>query len=215
MRVRSGRNNQVGSRDETSVGSGSVTRSFDPEDFDANQTLGFQSRVGQTLLQARDNGHVSITVTTYAGRRYSLENHPENRQWWVAITYSANKVGDKSTMSHKRVDQITVSGEWAKHLRPYGKRAFWKAERRAYDKYSVGDAGELASEYDSAGMPTKVQELIARLEADGWYQVRQKGSHRQYHHWSKSGTVTVAGKPSVEVPPGTLNSILKQAGLKK
>ena len=85
-------------------------------------------------------------------------------------------------MSHKRVDQITVWGEWAKHLRPYGKRAFWKAERRAYDEYSVGDAGEPASEYDSAGMPTKVQELIARLEADGWYQARQKGSHRQYHH---------------------------------
>lgn len=45
--------------------------------------------------------------------------------------------------------------------------------------------------------------------------VRQKGSHRQYHHTLKSGTVTVAGKDSVEIPPGTLNSILKQAGLKK
>jgi predicted RNA binding protein YcfA (HicA-like mRNA interferase family) len=64
-------------------------------------------------------------------------------------------------------------------------------------------------------MPTKVQELIAPLEADGWFQVRQKGSHRQYHHASKPGKVTVAGKPSVEVPPGTLNNILKQAGLKK
>lgn len=64
-------------------------------------------------------------------------------------------------------------------------------------------------------MPTKVHELIARLEADGWLLVRQKGSHRQYHHPTKPGTVTVAGKPSIEVPPGTLNSILKQAGLKK
>ena len=71
------------------------------------------------------------------------------------------------------------------------------------------------AEYDQAIVPTKVQELIARLEADGWFQVRQKGSHRQYHHARKGGTVTVAGKPSVEVPPGTLNSILKQAGLKK
>jgi predicted RNA binding protein YcfA (HicA-like mRNA interferase family) len=53
------------------------------------------------------------------------------------------------------------------------------------------------------------------LHADGWYQVRQKGSHRQLHHPTKQGTVTVAGKPSVEVPPGTLNSVLKQAGLKK
>lgn len=64
-------------------------------------------------------------------------------------------------------------------------------------------------------MPTKVTELISRLEADGWFLVRQKGSHRQYHHASKAGTVTVAGKHSVEVPPGTLNSILKQSGLKK
>lgn len=53
------------------------------------------------------------------------------------------------------------------------------------------------------------------LEADGWFQVRMKGSHRQYHHPSKPGTVTVAGKPSIDIPPGTLNSALKQAGLKK
>jgi predicted RNA binding protein YcfA (HicA-like mRNA interferase family) len=61
----------------------------------------------------------------------------------------------------------------------------------------------------------KVKDLIALLEADGWRQVRMKGSHRQFHHPVKSGTVTVAGKPSVDVPPGTLNSVLKQAGLKK
>lgn len=64
-------------------------------------------------------------------------------------------------------------------------------------------------------MPVKVHELLARLEADGWFHVRQKGSHRQFHHSTKPGTVTVAGKSSVEIPPGTLNSILKQAGLKK
>lgn len=64
-------------------------------------------------------------------------------------------------------------------------------------------------------MPIKVHDLISRLEADGWFLVRQKGSHRQYHHSAKAGTVTVAGKPSVDIPPGTLNSILKQAGLKK
>jgi predicted RNA binding protein YcfA (HicA-like mRNA interferase family) len=64
-------------------------------------------------------------------------------------------------------------------------------------------------------MPVKLHELLARLEADGWRQVRQKGSHRQFHHPTKRGTVTVAGKPGVEVPRGTLNSILKQAGLKQ
>lgn len=118
-------------------------------------------------------------------------------------------------MSHKRVHQVTVSGEWAKHLRPGGKRAFWKAERKAHDEGASHEAGSARAEYDAPDMPTKVQELIGRLEADGWYQVRQSGSHRQYHHGSKVGTVTVAGKPSVEVPPGTLSSILKQAGLKK
>jgi predicted RNA binding protein YcfA (HicA-like mRNA interferase family) len=61
----------------------------------------------------------------------------------------------------------------------------------------------------------KVKDLIALIEADGWFQVRVKGSHRQFHHSEKPGTVTVAGKPSVDVPPGTLNSALKQSGLKK
>jgi predicted RNA binding protein YcfA (HicA-like mRNA interferase family) len=36
-------------------------------------------------------------------------------------------------------------------------------------------------------MPVRVQELLARLQADGWFQVRQKGSHRQFHHPSKPG----------------------------
>jgi predicted RNA binding protein YcfA (HicA-like mRNA interferase family) len=61
----------------------------------------------------------------------------------------------------------------------------------------------------------KVQELLKLLESDGWHLVRTKGSHRQFHHSTKKGTVTVAGKPSIEVPPGTLNNVLKQAGLKK
>ena len=64
-------------------------------------------------------------------------------------------------------------------------------------------------------MPMKVKDLIAFIEGDGWVQVRQRGSHRQYHHPTKSGTVTVSGKASVEVPLGTQSSVLKQAGLKK
>lgn len=60
----------------------------------------------------------------------------------------------------------------------------------------------------------KVKDLIKMLEMDGWYQVRMKGSHRQYRHPVKRGTVTIAGKPSVDIPPGTLASILKQAGLR-
>ena len=60
----------------------------------------------------------------------------------------------------------------------------------------------------------KVKELLKKLEDDGWYLVRTRGSHRQFKHGTKSGTITVAGKPSVEVPKGTLNAILKQSGLK-
>ena len=60
----------------------------------------------------------------------------------------------------------------------------------------------------------KVRELIKLLEQDGWRQHRMRGSHRQFRHPSKRGIVTVAGHPSADVPPGTLGSVLKQAGLK-
>lgn len=60
----------------------------------------------------------------------------------------------------------------------------------------------------------KFRDVIGMIEQDGWRLVRTTGSHRQYKHPSKPGIVTVAGKPNLDVPPGTLNSILKQAGLK-
>lgn len=61
----------------------------------------------------------------------------------------------------------------------------------------------------------KVREVIAVLEDDGWSLVRTRGSHCQFRHSMKPGTVTVAGKLSVDIPAGTLASIYKQAGLKK
>ena len=60
----------------------------------------------------------------------------------------------------------------------------------------------------------KIREIIRILEQDGWYIVRTKGSHRQFKHTSKKGLVTVAGKQSDDLAPGTLNNILKQADLK-
>lgn len=60
----------------------------------------------------------------------------------------------------------------------------------------------------------KVRDAIKMVEADGWQLVRTRGSHRQYRHPSKPGTVTISGKPSSDLKPGTLNSILHQAGLK-
>jgi predicted RNA binding protein YcfA (HicA-like mRNA interferase family)/predicted RNase H-like HicB family nuclease len=61
----------------------------------------------------------------------------------------------------------------------------------------------------------KVREVIRLLQQDGWYHVRTRGSHRQFQHPEKSRTVTVAGKLGLDIPPGTLNSILKSSGLKK
>lgn len=60
----------------------------------------------------------------------------------------------------------------------------------------------------------KVRDVIKLIEEDGWYQVAQKGSHRQFKHPVKLGRVTVAGHPSEDMARGTFNNILKQAGLK-
>ena len=60
----------------------------------------------------------------------------------------------------------------------------------------------------------KVREVIRLIEDDGWRHVRTRGSHRQFNHPVKRGVVTVPGKPNDDLAPGTLNNILKQAGLK-
>jgi len=60
----------------------------------------------------------------------------------------------------------------------------------------------------------KVREAINMIEANGWYLSRTRGSHRHYKHPAKPGIVTIAGHPNIDIPKGTLNSILKQAGLK-
>ena len=59
-----------------------------------------------------------------------------------------------------------------------------------------------------------VRLLIKLIQDDGWYLVRTRGSHRQFKHPTKKGTVTVAGKLSAAVRPGTLNNVLRQAGLR-
>jgi predicted RNA binding protein YcfA (HicA-like mRNA interferase family) len=61
----------------------------------------------------------------------------------------------------------------------------------------------------------KVSEILRLIHEDGWYLVATRGSHRQFKHSVKPGRVTVAGKPGDDLAPGTLNSILKQSGLKK
>ena len=61
----------------------------------------------------------------------------------------------------------------------------------------------------------KVRDVIKRVEDDGWHLVRTRGSHRQFRHDKKRGTVTVAGHPNTDVPLPTLKSIWKQAGLEE
>ena len=58
-----------------------------------------------------------------------------------------------------------------------------------------------------------VSDAVKLIEADGWYLDRTRGSHRQYRHQSKRGTVTIAGKPSDTLHPKTFRSILRQAQL--
>lgn len=53
------------------------------------------------------------------------------------------------------------------------------------------------------------------VEKDGWFLDRTRGSHRQYKHHLKSGLATISGNLDDEVPRGTLNSILKQSGIKE
>ena len=61
----------------------------------------------------------------------------------------------------------------------------------------------------------KIRDVIKMIQADGWFIVGQVGSHRQFKHPTKKGRVTIAGHPKDELAPGTLNSVLKQAKLKR
>lgn len=59
-----------------------------------------------------------------------------------------------------------------------------------------------------------IRDVIKLIEQDGWYLARTRGTHRQYKDASKRGVVMIPGKPGDDLAPGTLDSILKQAGLK-
>ena len=60
----------------------------------------------------------------------------------------------------------------------------------------------------------KVRDVLRWLAEDGWELVRTRGSHQQFRHPVKSGLVTVVGSSNDDLALGTLNRILKQAGLK-
>jgi predicted RNA binding protein YcfA (HicA-like mRNA interferase family) len=56
------------------------------------------------------------------------------------------------------------------------------------------------------------REVIRKLEAHGWYEVRQNGSHKQFRHSARLGTVTVP-HPKADLAIGTLRNIAKQSGV--
>lgn len=58
----------------------------------------------------------------------------------------------------------------------------------------------------------KVREVLRRLRTEGWTQVKSRSGHRQFKHPTRPGRVTVSGKMSDTIPPGTLASIFRQAG---
>lgn len=86
----------------------------------------------------------------------------------------------------------------------------WKSRSRSWSLRALD--GFSSSGYS---LLVKVREVIATIEEDGWQLVRTRGSHRQFRHPIKPGTVTVSGKAGLDVPIGTLGSIWKQAGLRK
>ncbi|MGE0386258.1 MAG: type II toxin-antitoxin system HicA family toxin [Gammaproteobacteria bacterium] len=61
----------------------------------------------------------------------------------------------------------------------------------------------------------KVRDAIKLIEADGWTEVRMRGSHRQFKHPTRAGLVTIPGTPGDDLAIGALNSILKHAGIRQ
>jgi predicted RNA binding protein YcfA (HicA-like mRNA interferase family) len=63
-------------------------------------------------------------------------------------------------------------------------------------------------------MPMKVRDVIRLLERQGWVEMRSRGSHRHFKHPKRASVITVPGNDGKELAPGTLNDILRKAGLK-
>jgi predicted RNA binding protein YcfA (HicA-like mRNA interferase family) len=68
--------------------------------------------------------------------------------------------------------------------------------------------------YHEHVMPVRVREVIRLLEKHGWVEMRFRGSHRHFKHPERASVITVPGNEGKELAPGTLNDILKKAGLK-
>ena len=80
----------------------------------------------------------------------------------------------------------------------------------SFGLYRFSFTVEITPEQDLAPL----REIIHLLETHGWVEMRSKGSHRHFKHPNQAFVVTVPGNEGKELAPGTLNAILKKAGLK-
>ena len=81
-------------------------------------------------------------------------------------------------------------------------------------RYTRVISAQMTKAYHDLVMPMKVREVIRLLEKHGWVEMRSKGSHRHFKHPQQASVITVPGNEGKELAPGTLNDILKKAGLK-
>lgn len=101
--------------------------------------------------------------------------------------------------------EVGMASNWLsdiRAMRPHVTENLWRQPYGPDNCLALGDT-------------LKVREVIRLIEKDGWQLVATKGSHRQFKHSTKPGRVTIAGKPSDDMAPGTLNSVFKQAGLNR
>jgi predicted RNA binding protein YcfA (HicA-like mRNA interferase family) len=88
-------------------------------------------------------------------------------------------------------------------------------EGRCFSQLAIATTAQTTLDRVIMGlMPMKVREVIRLLETHGWVEMRSKGSHRHFKHPNQPYVVTVPGNSGMELAPGTLNVILKKAGLK-
>lgn len=63
-------------------------------------------------------------------------------------------------------------------------------------------------------MKRTVREVIDLLEADGWHYIGTRGDHHKFFKEGARRPIIVAGKRNDDLAEGTLQSILREAGLK-
>ena len=146
-----------------------------------------------------------------AGKAACTLHHSDGSHAAIARSggFQMNSIGEQCV-------DMAMKVELYRDATPPAVRGAWKSLWKRRSPTVMATAVEtryLHSESCEVAMTMTVREAIRLVENDGWVLIRQKGSHRQFHHTSKPGTVTIAGKPSLDLDKKTERSILRQAGL--